>query len=94
MDRSTLRTCSFQPQSIWIEDDWGEFQSLISQNLSQSISIPSNPYGMEIIEQTLKGRLTTEDSHDKGIKQGKLSAANTDTTNSWPNENRKRLLQT
>jgi hypothetical protein len=30
------------------------FQSLISQNLLQSVSIPSNPYGLKITEQTLR----------------------------------------
>jgi hypothetical protein len=32
------------------------FQSLVSQNLSQSVSIPFNPYGLKITEQVLKGR--------------------------------------
>jgi hypothetical protein len=36
-------------QSIWIE----EFQSLISQNFSRSISIPSNLYRLKITEQSL-----------------------------------------
>jgi hypothetical protein len=33
------------------------FQSLVSQNLSQSVSIPSNPYGLKITEQALRGLL-------------------------------------
>jgi hypothetical protein len=31
------------------------FQSPVSQNPLQSISIPSNPYGLKITEQALRG---------------------------------------
>jgi hypothetical protein len=35
------------------------FQSLVSQNLSQSVSIPYNPYGLKITEQALMEREKT-----------------------------------
>jgi hypothetical protein len=43
-----------------IHMDWGGlrgFQSQISQNSLQSVSIPSNPYGLKITEQALKWKL-------------------------------------
>jgi hypothetical protein len=33
------------------------FQSLVSQNPLQSVSIPSNPYGLKITEQALRRNL-------------------------------------
>jgi hypothetical protein len=46
------RPYSILPQSIWIEGLRG-FQSIVSQNLSQSISFPSNPYRLKITEQNI-----------------------------------------
>jgi hypothetical protein len=42
------------------------FQSLASQNPSQSISIPSNPYGLKITEQALKGKELGEKEEEAG----------------------------
>jgi hypothetical protein len=37
------------------------FKSLVSQNPLQSISIPSNPYGLKITEQALDGDILAQD---------------------------------
>jgi hypothetical protein len=44
-------------QTAFTKMDWGGlrgFQSLVSQNISQPVSISSNPYGLKITEQALK----------------------------------------
>jgi hypothetical protein len=39
------------------------FQSLVSQNPSQSVSIPYNPYGLKITEQALRGNNKKSDKY-------------------------------
>jgi hypothetical protein len=47
------------------------FQSLASQNPSQSVSIPSNPYELKITEQALRVDLVTRGSREdwRGLKE-------------------------
>jgi hypothetical protein len=68
-----LMPCSVLPQSIWIGGLRG-VQSLVSQNLSQSVSIPSNPYGLKITEQAVKDSIkgwcfewVTMENHHKSL---------------------------
>jgi hypothetical protein len=48
------------------------FQSLISQNLSQSVSIPSNPYRLKITEQALNKKGNLAPSFPSGFLVPKL----------------------
>jgi hypothetical protein len=73
-DVTSLRACSVLPQSIWIERLRG-FQSSVSQNLSQSVSISFNPYGLKITEQALNVR-SPNWFWEQGLSFGLISITN------------------
>jgi hypothetical protein len=61
-----------------IHMDWGGlrgFQSLVSQNPLQSISIPSNPYGFKITEQARSQATNQTDTYDYSLLDISLSHA-------------------